>query len=164
MKNGLHQLFLDELADIYDAENQLAKALPKLAKGAQSDTLRQVIDADIARTETHLSLLDQVFETVGASPKGKRCDGMKGAIHEAKNALSDHKGCPELDAALICAAQKAKHYEIASYGCLSTWANQMGHAHAFAVLKQILREQKDADHKLTEIAESAANMQAAQAA
>jgi ferritin-like metal-binding protein YciE len=160
MKNGLHELFLEELADMYSAEQQLMKALPKLAKAAQSDELREAFEAHLEETETHISRLEQAFESLDQTPKKKKCKGIEGILDEGKEMMSGHKKSAELDAALISAAQKSEHYEIASYGCLCTWAEQMGHATALELLKENLGEEKEADEKLTEIAKSIANLEA----
>jgi ferritin-like metal-binding protein YciE len=157
MKNGLHELFMDELADMYDAEQQLIKALPKLVKAAQNDELRDAFEMHLKETENHVNRLEKVFELLDQSPKRKKCEGMKGVVDEGKEMLDEHKGSEESDAALICAAQKTEHYEIASYGCLCTWAEQMGHDEALDLLKENLAEEKAADEKLTEIAKSSAN-------
>lgn len=163
MNNGLHALFLDELADIYNAEQQLTKALPKLAKAAQSDELREAIESHLEETESHVSRLDQVFESLDEAPKKKKCKGMEGIIEEGEEVLSEHKKTGELDAGLISAAQRAEHYEIAVYGCLCTWAEQMGHDEALNLLKETLAEEKAADEKLTGIAKSTANVHAERA-
>jgi ferritin-like metal-binding protein YciE len=159
MKNGLHELFLDELADMYSAEQQLSKALPKLAKAAQSEELREAFEAHLAETENHVSRLEQVFKSIDETPKRKKCKGIEGILEEGKEVMSDHKKSDELDAALISAAQKSEHYEIASYGCLCTWAEQMGHTEAASLLKENLVEEKTADEKLTEIAKASANLE-----
>jgi ferritin-like metal-binding protein YciE len=160
MKNGLHALFLDELADIYNAEQQLTKALPKMAKAAQNDKLREAIEEHLEETEAHVTRLDQVFESLDESPKRKKCKGMEGIIDEGEEVMSEHGKGEEIDAALISAAQRVEHYEIAVYGCLCTWAEQMGHDEALDLLKETLDEEKTADEKLTEIAKSTANVQA----
>ena len=160
MKNGLHELFLDELADIYGAEQQLTKALPKLAKAAQSDELREAFEMHLEETQNHVSRLEQVFESLDETPKKKKCKGIEGILGEGKDVMAEHKKSEELDAALISAAQKTEHYEIASYGCLCTWAEQMGHDRALNLLKENLMEEKAADEKLTEIAKSSANLEA----
>ncbi len=163
MKNGLHSLFLEELADIQHAEKQLTKALPKLAKAAENDELREAFESHLRETETHVSRLDKIFETLGESPKRRKCKGMEGVIEEGKEVIGEHEGTPELNAALISAAQKAEHYEIASYGCLCTWAKMMDHQEALRLLKETLAEEKEADEKLTKIAQSLANREAAEA-
>jgi ferritin-like metal-binding protein YciE len=160
MKTGLHELFLAELADMYSAEQQLVKALPKLAKAAQNEELREAFEMHLSETEEHVTILEQVFESVDATPKKKHCKGMEGIIEEGKEVMAEHKQSEELDAALIAAAQKTEHYEIASYGCLCTWAEQMGHDEALTSLKEILAEEKAADDKLTEIARTSANLEA----
>jgi ferritin-like metal-binding protein YciE len=162
MKNGLHTLFLDELADMYSAEQQLTKALPKLARAAHSDQLREAFESHLEETENHVNRLKKVFESLNETPKGKKCKGIEGIIEEGKEILGEHEKGEELDAALIAAAQKAEHYEIASYGCLCTWADQMGHARAHELLGENLTEEKTADEKLTEIAMSRANAEAEQ--
>ena len=160
MKNGLHKLFLNELMDMYHAEQQLVKALPKLAKKAGAQELREAFEAHLRETENHVARLEHVFDSLGESPKKKRCKGMEGIIEEGKEMLEDHLDSEALDAALVAAAQKAEHYEIASYGCLCTWAKLMDHQQALGLLKENLSEEKDADQKLTEIAESIANLEA----
>jgi ferritin-like metal-binding protein YciE len=160
MKNGLHELFLDELADMYSAEQQLTKALPKLAKAAHSEELREAFEMHLEETENHVSRLEQVFESLDETPKKMKCKGIEGILDEGKEIMAQHKSSEELDAALISAAQKTEHYEIASYGCLCTWAEQMGHNQAFNLLKENLVEEKAADEKLTEIAKSSANVEA----
>jgi ferritin-like metal-binding protein YciE len=160
MNNGLHELFLEELADMYDAEQQLVKALPKLAKAAKGSQLRKAFESHLKETENHVERLKEVFESLDEKPKKKACKGLSGIIKEGEEMLEDHKGAEEGDAALICAAQKAEHYEIASYGCLSAWAEQMGHEEAVDILEEILAEEKEADEKLTQIAKSSANPQA----
>jgi ferritin-like metal-binding protein YciE len=163
MNNKLHELFLDELADIYHAEHQLTKALPKLAKAAHSDRLRDALESHRDETEKHVSRLEQVFATLDESPKRKKCKGIEGILEEGKEIMSEHRKSEELDAALIAAAQKTEHYEIASYGCLCTWAAQMGHEEAHGLLSETLAEEKAADEKLTEIAKSSANLTAERA-
>jgi ferritin-like metal-binding protein YciE len=155
MNNGLHQLFLDQLADMHYAEEKLLKALPKLAKAAKSTDLRQAFESHLKETETHVERLKRVFESLDESPSKEKCKAIVGIIDEGEELLKEHKKSPEGDAALICAAQKAEHYEIATYGCLCTWADQMGHAVAGNLLKEILSEEKEADTKLTAIAQSA---------
>jgi ferritin-like metal-binding protein YciE len=157
--NELHELFLEELADIYNGEQQLTKALPKMAKAAQSDELRQAFESHLQETENQISRLEQVFETLGESVKRKVCKGLKGIIEEGSEMIQEQKGSNALDAALINAAQKAEHYEIASYGTVCAWAKQMNHDEVLELLHETLDEEKTADEKLTQIAESAANVQ-----
>jgi ferritin-like metal-binding protein YciE len=162
MSNDLHELFLDELADIYNAEEQLTKALPKLAKTAKNDQLREAFEQHLEETENHVTRLEQVIESLGESMKRKKCKGMEGVIEEGEEVISEQKNSSALDASLIISAQKVEHYEIASYGSLCSWAEQMGHSEALELLRQTLEEEKAADEKLTEIAESVANTQAEQ--
>ena len=162
MDNDLHKLFLDELADIYSAEQQLTKALPKMAKAAESDELRQAFEEHLQQTEEQISRLDQVFESLGESMKRKTCKAMQGLIEEGKEVMEDQKDSSALDAALIAAAQKVEHYEIATYGTLCTWAEQMGHHDALDLLKQSIDEEETTDERLTELAESLANQRAEQ--
>lgn len=160
MNNGLHKLFLEELRDIYDAEHQLVKALPKMAKAVQSEELRNAIESHLEETEKQVTRLESVFESLEETPKRKKCKAIQGLIAEAEEMLSEHEGSEELDAAVICAAQKTEHYEIATYGCLCSWAEQMGHRKALKLLKETLAEEKAADEALTEIAQSEANVEA----
>jgi ferritin-like metal-binding protein YciE len=160
MNNDLHELFLSELADIYNAEQQLTKALPKMAKAAKNDELREAFQEHLEQTENHISRLDQVFESLGESMKRKKCKGMEGLIEEGEEVISEQKDSNALDAGLIISAQKAEHYEIAAYGSLCSWAEQMSHNDALELLKETLEEVKTTDEKLTELAESLANVQA----
>jgi ferritin-like metal-binding protein YciE len=160
MDNDLHKLFLDELADVYSAEQQLTKALPRMAKAAESDELREAFETHLAETQEQISRLDEIAESLGEKIKRKTCLAMKGLIEEAQEMMKEQKGTSALDAALIAAAQKVEHYEIASYGTLCAWAKQMGHDEALTLLKETIGEEKAADEKLTEVAESAANAKA----
>jgi len=160
MNNGLHKLFLDELADIYHAERQMVKTLPKLAQSAEHENLREAFASHLRETENHVSRIEQVFASLGEPARRKKCRGMAGVIDEGKQTLDDNKGSEALDAALIAVAQKAEHYEIASYGCLCTWADLMGHQEALRLLQENLAEEKQADERLTEIAKSTANVEA----
>ena len=158
----LNKLFLEELADVYSAEKQLLKALPKMAKAATSEELRTAFETHLDETEEQVNRLEQVFELFGKPAKAKKCEAMEGLIEEGKGVMSDHDESPVLDAALICAAQKIEHYEIATYGTLCTWAELMGNDEALELLKETLGEEKETDEKLSEIAETAINVQAAQ--
>jgi ferritin-like metal-binding protein YciE len=162
MDNDLHKLFLEELADIYNAEQQLTKALPKMAKAAEAEELRQAFEEHLHETEEQISRLDQVFESLGESMKRKTCKAMQGLIAEGSEVMQEHKGSAAIDAALIAAAQKAEHYEIATYGTLCAWAEQMGHDEALQLLKQSIDEEEMTDERLTELAESLANQRAEQ--
>jgi ferritin-like metal-binding protein YciE len=153
----LKELFLDELADTYDAENRLTKALPKMAKAATHDELRAAIESHLEETEGQVKKLERVFEAFGERAKGKKCLAMEGLIKEGDELAGDHKGEPTINAALISAAQKVEHYEIASYGCLREWAEQLGNQDAAELLGEIMEEEKSADRKLTELARECCN-------
>jgi len=156
----LHELFLEELADIYNAEQQLTKALPKFAKAAESEELRQAFETHLEETEEQISRLEEIAESLDESIKRKTCKGMQGLIEEGQEMLKEQKDSAALDAALIAAAQKVEHYEIATYGTLAAWAEQMGYAEVAELLGQTLQEEEIADEKLTAIAESLANQRA----
>lgn len=153
----LHELFLDELADILHAERQLTKALPKMAKAAKSEELTTAFESHLAETENQIKRLEQVFASLDEPVKSKECKAMKGLLEEGKEMMEEMKDSPALDAALIAAAQKVEHYEIASYGTVCAWAEKMGHDEAVELLTETLDEEKAADEKLTAIAESSAN-------
>ncbi len=157
----LDDLFHETLKDIYYAERQILKALPKMARGAQSDHLRQAFEKHRDQTETHVERLRQVFEIIGKSPRGKTCPAIDGIIEEGEEVMAAFKGSPALDAGLIAAAQAVEHYEIARYGTLRQWARQLGLDDAAALLDETLTEESDTDELLTEIAESEANVEAA---
>jgi ferritin-like metal-binding protein YciE len=161
-KNTLHDAFLDELRDMYHAEKQLTSALPKLAKKAKSPDLTEAFRSHLAETENHVTRLEQVFAELGETAKAKTCEGMKGIIDEANEMIGESYDDETMDAVLIASAQRAEHYEIAAYGTLVTWARTMEHDSAADLLQQNLDEEKAADEKLTDIAESGINEQAAQ--
>lgn len=148
----LNELFLAGLGDLYYAEKQLTKALPKLAKAATHDDLREAILAHLTETEGHVDKVERIFEAFGESPKTKRCPAIVGIIDEADDIVSENKKEPTINAAIIYAAQKAEHYEIASYGSLREWAKQLQNDAAANLLNEILDEEKAADAKLTELA------------
>ncbi|MBC9247520.1 ferritin-like domain-containing protein [Paracoccus sp. 11-3] len=156
----LDDLFHETLKDIYYAERQLLKALKKMAQGAQSDRLRQAFEDHRAETETHVERLQQVFEIIGKPARGKTCQAIDGIIEEGEEVMSDFSGAPALDAGLIAAGQAAEHYEIARYGTLRQWAQQLGLNDAAALLEQTLNEESAADELLSEIAESEGNQEA----
>jgi ferritin-like metal-binding protein YciE len=156
----LQDLFLDELADIFYAEKLLVKALPKMAKAAQSDSLRQAIEEHLTQTEEHVSRLEQVFELFDKPAKGKKCEAMEGLVEEGKTVMQEWKDSPALDAALISAAQKVEHYEIGSYGTLVTWAERLGNDEVASILKETLAEEKETDENLTNLAEECINEEA----
>jgi ferritin-like metal-binding protein YciE len=155
--NELHRLFLEELADLLSAEQQLVKALPKMIKAAQSPDLKEAIEQHLEETRTHVERLEQAAESVGVKLKKKTCLAMQGLIDEAEDLVEEHKGKASIDAAIIAAAQKVEHYEIASYGTVRVWADEMEHTKAAELLRQTLDEESNADEKLSEIAQSVAN-------
>lgn len=156
----LHDLFVDELRDILGAERQLLKGLKKMADKATSQTLKDAFTAHHAETEEQIERLKQVFESLNLSARGKKCKAMEGLLNEAEEIIEEFDGDPALDAALISAAQKVEHYEIASYGCLVTYASLMEHNEAKDLLQATLDQEKETDSKLTEIAMSEANIAA----
>jgi len=158
---SLADLLQDELKDIYDAEKQLTKALPKLAKKATNEQLREAIEQHLQETEGHVERVEQAFEMLGLPAKGKKCEGMQHLIAEGNDMIGDAEEDGTRDALMIAAAQKVEHYEIAAYGTLRTWANLLGKTDAAAIFEEILEEEKAADAKLTEIAESFVNEEAA---
>src|SRR6202008_3797927 len=141
----LHDAFLDELRDAYDAEKQLTKALPKLAKAATSPDLRAAFESHLEETRGHVDRLEQVFESLDEKVKGKHCDGIAGIIEEGKSVMEEDFDETTMDACLIAAGQRAEHYEMAAYGTLVAWANGMGHTEATRLLQQNLNEEKAAD-------------------
>jgi ferritin-like metal-binding protein YciE len=160
----LHDAFLDELRDAYDAEKQLIKALPKLAKAATSSDLKAAFESHLDETRGHVDRLEQVFEVLEEKVRGKHCDGIAGIIEEGKSVMDEDFDEATMDACLIAAGQRAEHYEMAAYGTLVAWARGMGHTEAAALLQETLDEEKAADKKLTSIAEGGVNQEAADAA
>lgn len=156
----LQDLYVEELRDLYDAENQLLKALPKMAKAASSPELKSAFEEHLQITESQVNRLEQIFDKLGERPKGKKCPGMKGLIEEGKDLMSEDAEEDVMDAGLIAAAQKVEHYEIAGYGCVRTYAEQLGHTEEAELLRQTLEEEKEADHKLTELATQCINLEA----
>lgn len=156
----LEELFLDSLADMYYAEKELVKALPTMAKAATHDDLREAFEAHLIETEGHVEKVEAVFEAFGQEPKSKKCPAILGIIKEADEIASENKKSPTINAALIFAAQKAEHYEIASYGGLCNWAKLLGNEDAAEILHEILEEEKAADSKLTHLADSCCNQSA----
>ncbi|MBB4052034.1 ferritin-like metal-binding protein YciE [Devosia subaequoris] len=157
----LDDLFLDTLKDIYYAERQILKALPKMAKAATSEDLKAGFEQHKSETEVHVERLEKVFELLGKSPRGKTCDAILGIIEEAKEIMDEFKGTQALDAGLVSAAQAVEHYEIARYGTLATWAKQLGHTEALDLFLETLKEEEATDEKLTKLAKSAVNLKAA---
>jgi ferritin-like metal-binding protein YciE len=157
----LHDAFLDELRDLYDAEKQLTKALPKLAKTATSPKLREAFESHLEETRGHIERLEQVFENLDEKARGKHCDGIAGIIEEGKAITEEDFDEFTMDACLIASGQRAEHYEIGAYGTLIAWAEAMGHKDAAGLLQQNLAEEKAADKKLSALAEGGINQQAA---
>ena len=156
----LSDLFHDTLKDVYFAENKILKTLPKMAKAAQSEELAEAFRSHLAETETHVDRLKQVFASLNEKVKTKTCKAMKGLVEEGSELMEELKGSSAIDAGLIAAGQKVEHYEIASYGSVRAWAEQMGHTEAVSLLEETLAEEKAADEKLTDIAENVANKSA----
>ena len=156
---SLQELFVEELRDMYDGEKQLTRALPKMAKAANADELREAFTAHLKETENQITRLDQVFRSIGETARGKKCDGIQGIVEEGKKAMEELDGAV-LDAALIAGAQKVEHYEIASYGTLAYFAEVLGEGKAKELLAETLDEEKAADDKLTQIAKSRVNRDA----
>ena len=157
----LDDLFLETLKDMYHAEKQLMRALPKMAKAADSDELRQAFETHRDETEGQIARLDQVFELLGKPARGKPCEAMQGIVEESKEIMEDFKGSDALDAGLLAAAQAVEHYEISRYGTLKTWAGQLGMRDAARLFEETLAEEKKTDALLTKLAESSANRKAA---
>lgn len=153
----LEDLFLDALADAYYAEQQLEKALPKMAKNATQDTLRMAFESHLSETEQHTQKCEQIFEMFGKKAKAKRCPAILGIIEEAEELISENKKSPTINAALILGGQKAEHYEIASYGTLREWAKHLQRDDVARVLEEILADEKGADAKLTKLAQEQSN-------
>jgi ferritin-like metal-binding protein YciE len=153
-------LFVDELKDLYNAEQQLTRALPKMAKAATTPELRQAIEAHLEETREQVRRLEQVFEEIGVPAKGKTCQAMKGLIEEGQEMIKQGMESEVLDAGIIGAAQRVEHYEIAGYGTARTMAETLGHKRAVKLLEQTLKEEKATDEKLTRIAESVVNARA----
>jgi ferritin-like metal-binding protein YciE len=157
----LNDLFLDTLKDIYFAEKQILKALPKMAKAAQSDKLRAAFEKHHGETEGQVERLEQVFELLDKPPRAKTCDAIQGILDEGKEVMDEYKGCEALDAGLLAAAQAVEHYEISRYGTLKQWALQLGMKDAARLLDETLQEEKKTDVSLTTLAEASVNLAAA---
>ena len=160
----LHDAFIDELRDTYDAEKQLTKALPKLAKAASSPELQDAFESHLEETRGQIDRLEQVFESLGEKTRGKHCEGIAGIIEEGKSIMEEDFDETTMDACLIAAGQRAEHYEMAAYGTLVAWARAMGHDEAADLLQASLDEEKAADVKLSGLAEGGINQSAADVA
>ena len=150
----LKDLYVEELRDIYDAESQLVKALPEMAEAATSDELRSGFEEHLEQTKEHVRRLEQIFNGLGEKAKGKKCKGMQGLVAEGNEAIEEDFEGEVKDAALISAAQRVEHYEIAAYGTVRTYAELLGEQNAVSLLEKTLQEEKETDEQLTELAES----------
>ena len=160
-EKGLEDLFLNTLKDIYYAEKQILRALPKMAKAAESEELREAFQTHRDETEGQIQRLEQVFEALGKKAQGKTCEAIQGIIEEGKEIMEDFAESDALDAGLIAAGQAVEHYEISRYGTLRTWAQELGMQDAADLLEQTLEEEKKTDKLLTELAEARVNQKAA---
>ncbi|MBI5472772.1 MAG: ferritin-like domain-containing protein [Ignavibacteriae bacterium] len=158
---NLHDLFVDQLHDIYNAESQITKALPKMMKSASSPELRETFQHHLSQTQSQIERLEQIFTGIGAKPGSKKCKGMEGLLEEGKELMAEDITPQVMDAALIATAQRVKHYEISAYGTARTFAEQLGHKDAANLLQTTLDEESQTDHRLTEIAQSWVNEKAA---
>ena len=163
LKN-LHDLFVDELKDLYSAENQIIKALPKMIKAASSTELANAFEEHLEVTKEQVKRLEKVFQMIEANPKGKKCKAMEGLLEEGKELMSEDAEPSVMDAGLIAAAQRVEHYEMAGYGCVRTFATLLGFDGAAKLLQETLDEEGDADKKLTELAETVINAEAMESA
>lgn len=156
----LEDLYMDLLKDLYSAEKQLVKALPKFAKAAHSEDLRRAFNEHLSQTERQVERIERIFSDMNGSPRGKKCVGMEGIVEEGNELLKEKVKPDVLDAGLIAGAQKAEHYEIACYGTARTWARRLGYNDAAQLLQQTLEEESTANERLTQIAESHVNVEA----
>jgi ferritin-like metal-binding protein YciE len=160
-EKDLQELFLDTLKDIYYAEKHILKALPKMAKAANSDQLRSALEKHYDETEDQVERLEKIFELLGKPARGKKCDAIEGIIDEGKQIMEEYADTPALDAGLLAAAQSVEHYEISRYGTLKAWAAKLNMPQAIKLLDETLEEEKKTDETLTKIAETAVNYEAA---
>jgi ferritin-like metal-binding protein YciE len=158
--NTLADLYVEQLKDLYSAERQILKALPKMVKAASHDELRNAFQTHLRQTEEHVARLERIFEALEKSPKGKTCHGMQGIIEEGGELMKEDADPAVLDAGLISAAQHVEHYEMAGYGCVRTWAEQLGYDEHADVLRKTLEEEKETDALLTQLAEQSVNSDA----
>lgn len=161
--NSLDALLVEQLEDLYDAEKQLVKALPKMAQAASNDALKRGFEEHLEQTKGHVNRLEKVFQDLGQKAKAKSCEAMEGLVAEASDFLKESAEPAVRDAGLIACAQRVEHYEIAGYGSVRTWCQQLGHQQCARLLQQTLDEEAATDRKLTQIAESVCNRQAAAA-
>jgi ferritin-like metal-binding protein YciE len=159
--DSLRKLYVEELKDLYSAEKQILQALPKMAKKATDAKLKQGFEQHLKQTEGHVERLDRIFEALGKSGRGKKCKAMEGLIEEGKEVMQEDMEPEVMDAALIAAAQRVEHYEMAGYGTCRTWAQVLGEDAHVKLLQQTLDEERETDQKLTALAESTINVEAA---
>src|ERR1700680_141393 len=152
-QNSLQELYIDELRDLYNAETQLVKALPKMAKAASNQQLRQAFEEHLRQTAGHVTRLEQIFEELGEKPSGKKCIAMEGLVREGSELIGEDYPEPVLDAGIIGAAQRVEHYEIAAYGTVRSFAEVLGESEQASLLEETLNEEKGADEKLSQISE-----------
>jgi ferritin-like metal-binding protein YciE len=155
--DSLDKLFLEELKDVYNAEKQILRALPRMAKAADSPDLQKAFTTHLRETEGQVKRLEQIFKELGQATRGKKCKGMEGLLEEGKEVLEQEGEAAVIDAALIASAQRVEHYEIAAYGCLRTYAQLLGYSEAEQLLQQTLEEEEATDKKLTQLGESGIN-------
>jgi len=158
--DSLRKLYVEELKDLYSAEKQILQALPKMAKKASNTQLKAAFEEHLRQTEQQVQRLEQIFEALGKSPRGKKCKGMEGLLEEGKEVMQEDMDEETRDAALIAAAQRVEHYEIAGYGTVRTYAQLLGERNAVKLLQQTLDEEGQTDKKLTQLAESSINVEA----
>jgi ferritin-like metal-binding protein YciE len=161
--NSLQDLYIEQLQDLYDAEQQILEALPKMIEKASHPELRQGFELHLRQTQEQVRRLDQIFESLGEDAEGEECEGMKGLLKEGEKLMKERADTDVLDAAMIAAAQRVEHYEIAGYGCARTYAQALGRSEDADLLQQTLDEEGETDKKLTQIAEQVVNPAAAQA-
>jgi ferritin-like metal-binding protein YciE len=157
---SLDGLFLDELKDVYNAEKQILKALPRMAKAASADALSSAFTNHLRETQGQVRRLERIFKSLGQTPRGKKCKGMEGLLAEGKDLMEEEAAPEVMDAALIAAAQRVEHYEMAAYGCLRTYAQLLGYEEAVTLLQETLAEEEAADEKLTALGEGGINQAA----
>ena len=161
MSKEFHDLFVAELRDVYSAESQILKALPKMVKAAHNKELKKAFSDHLAATKVHVERLNGIFAALGVAKKGKACKGMEGLLAEGAEAIAEGQPGAVKDAALIAAAQRVEHYEMAAYGCLRAFAKALGDLDTARILQATLDEEGDADRLLSQIAEFAVNLEAA---
>ena len=161
--NSLHDLYLTELKDLYDAESRIAKALPKMAGAANSEELRQAFEQHLSQTRRHVERLDEIFQELDESPQGQKCKGVRGILDEGEDLMDEDAPAAVADAALIGTAQRVEHYEIAAYSAVRTYAGRLGFADHARLLNETLQEEGETGKKLTSLAESYMNEEAKRA-